>query len=178
MTRPPRPGAGLSVCVLLLLAACSTGPSQEARQAAFDAAASEVESVADRVVDEFAQTYPDAEFTLEPAGSQGYQHWSDCDNLVPPADGPSNVQWIARRSLVVEPQQESFPLLAPVVEAMEADGWASVTPPADPDRVVVLERDGYALTIGGDPEIDEGRVSKVGLDLVSPCMAAPDGLGT
>lgn len=177
MTRLDGPRAVPGVCALLLVTACSAGPSQGERQAASDAAASQVESVADQVVAEFVRTYPDSEFALEPAGSSGYQHWSDCDNLVPPADGPSNVQWIARRSLVVEPQQETFSLLAPVVEAMQADGWATVTAPADPDHVVVLERDGYALTIGGDLEVDEGRVSKVGLDLVSPCMAAPDGLG-
>jgi len=139
-----------------------------------DEAHTSVVAAADEGVAALTELNPGLTFTLEP-NPLGGNYWSDCTNT--PAPDPDNVeamQWIANRSLAVEPKQTTAELLDPVIARLVAQGWVTGSETtAGIGRSVDMSRNGYVLYVSGDSEVDEDSPARVSVEVYSLCLDAP-----
>ena len=134
----------------------------------------EVFSTADHGVELIRALNPDLQLKLyyDPRTDD---RWSSCsDTPVADTEAPDVIQWLAYRTLDVEPNQETATLIDPVVARFVADGWTlGMESKGNGGRSVNVKRDGYTVNVGGDTEADPNRDASIGIRVYSPCIKAP-----
>ncbi len=149
-----------------------SGPpeSDPVRTATLAVAAQGARAVADR--------YPDLELEHDPGRDD---RWYDCTAWVvePPGDTPpERIQWLSSRRFSAAPPRPTEPLVDAVIGDLTAAGWdLEAEVDGDAGRDVTLRKDGFALTVGGTPDVREGQRSSLLVSVSSPCVDAPAGLG-
>lgn len=175
MTKRPRtPRLVVGALVLLgALTGCTTSePSPDPAPPSWAAATPRqtVVDVADDLKDLVIATYPDLTITpdeqvLDPSSSE-------CTGS--PAPSGERIIWHSGWDLVVEPKQDTVPLLDDVAEQLVAQGWVLRDDPTAPDHVRELDRDGYYLELGGYFEVESTASARFSFTAHSPCLDNPD----
>lgn len=175
MTKPARTArlvAGLLV-LLSVLAGCTTAepaPDPPPPSWAAGTPRQTVVDVADDLKDLVIATYPDLTITpedqvLDPS-SRG------CSSS--PGFTGERIMWSSAWALVVEPKQDTVPLLGDIVDQLVAQGWELRDSPTTPDFLRELDRDGYYLTIAGHFEEARTFPARISFTVYSPCLDNPD----
>jgi hypothetical protein len=104
--------------------------------------------------------------------------WYDCsDDPRADTDPPKVIQWLAYRTLYLDPHRETATLVDPIAKALVTDGWTlGHTTDGDDAKTVAATRDGFTLTVGGETQGLPDRVSTVSIRVSSPCVTAPAGI--
>jgi hypothetical protein len=170
------------MAALAVVTGCALTPQESSMDqtkitATSDATRTTAFTAADQAVDLARTLNPDLQLKLDDY-SRLDDHWYDCsDDPRADTDAPKVIQWIADRTLYVEPHRETATLVDPIVKALVADGWTlGHTTDGDDAKTVALTRDGFTLTVGGQAQGLPDSVSPVGVGVSSPCITAPAGI--
>lgn len=131
-------------------------------------------ATADQAVERLRALNPDLQLKLDYIPDAD-DRWSSCsDKPLADTEAPDVIQWLADRTLIVEPNRETATLIDPVVARFVADGWTlGMESKGNGGRSVNVKRDGYTLNVGGNTEADPNRVASIGINVSSPCIKAP-----
>lgn len=166
---------------LLLLAGCSTGPSQEVRVGNAERSYRYTVTLADQLVAHTRETFPDLTFDLNKQA--GADHWSACtDENYVNGGQPEVYQWGASRYLTIRPADPpgTVQLIEPIAQAYIDAGWTirrderdQVTSPS-----YDLNKGGtmigfVARSLDAPPE----RINTLIIHVYGPCLDSPNDLG-
>ena len=135
-------------------------------------------TAADHAVNLARTLNPDLQFKVNEIDLHFDSHWYDCsDDPRADTDPPKVIQWIADRTLYVEPRRETATLLEPISRQMIADGWTPrPTSTGGESASIDLTKDGFTLSMGGDTGSSTDHVSTIRIGVYSPCITAPAGI--
>lgn len=104
--------------------------------------------------------------------------WVECSDAATADDEiPESVYWSSDWTVTFTPKRETQSLLDNLVAPYLADGWvAGEELRMDGGRLVFVEKDGYTIQWGGDAGVDANHVASIGVNVVGPCVAAPENI--
>jgi len=159
---------------LVAVAGCAGGAKEEKVVSTSDDVRVKVFATADQAVERLRALNPDLQLKLDYIPDAD-DRWSSCsDTPVADTEAPDVIQWLAYRTLIVEPRRETATLIDPVVARFVAEGWTlGMESKGNGGRSVNVKRDGYTLNVGGVTESLPDRVSTLSARVYSPCIKAP-----
>jgi hypothetical protein len=184
MTRRPTRSlrAITAALAVTLLVGCSSGPPLEGRIAAAIEAMDTATAFLASAHALLLSLNPDLDLRYDP-DDIGYVRWSACSDeaYTDHYDGPDSSLWHDGIVTVLEPRRPTIDLIAPLAEALVADGWIPGTEPLDRTADSrTLTRDGFRLVIDGldQDHLDQFPEADARFRIVvySPCLYSPDNL--
>jgi hypothetical protein len=164
----------LAGLVVLVLAGCAGGPSEEERRAGMDLAWQIGVDAADDAAGRLPGLFP--ALVVEPfSGEYPENRWSSCSSSS--TTDSSAVQLTTQRDVRVEPPQETVSLVDGLAASLVADGWEAVEDPELIDDLSVTRLrndDGFHMRLLGRSAVREDGTASVRVLVYSPCLLAPE----
>ncbi len=166
----------VAVATTLVLAGCSSGPSQEEIMTSNEQARAEIR----RLVDEASEALLAATADLAPDEITGgiQESWSACgDDPFGPNDPPASINWAYERAFTTAPDADTAARVLEAVPAVVEHGWtAQRSIVNDFQRIERLGNDdGYILSLTGQLA-DDDEPPYIVVTVRSPCVPTPPDL--